>query len=660
MRSSLRYQVCIAALPFLACAHACAAPRLPAGATATLAVLETTDLHSNVVGYDYYKLAADPSLGLERTATLIEAARREFPNTLLLDNGDTIQGTALADYQALAHPVRCDEALAIYKVMNRLGYEGGGVGNHDFNYGLSYLAQVTGSRFEVDGVAANKRCAGPGFPIVLANVYSLKTQKPLFAPYRIIGKKITATDTHGKPITTSVKVGIIGLTTPGILAWDKRWLDGKVYAEGVREAAAKYVPEMRAKGADVVIAIEHGGIDGAAYSPQMENAGYYLAQVPGIDAILLGHAHAVFPDANSKAPQYNLPGVDKASGRVFGVPTVMAGLWGKDLGVIGLRLRFDGRRWVADKDQASVEVRGTQRPDKSFVPADPMVAALVAGEHAGTIDYVKTPVGETDFHMSTCFADLGDVSAIQVVNDAQADYVKRYIAANLPQYAQLPVLSMAAPFKAGAAGPGDYTDVAAGKLALNNAADLYLYPNTLSAVKVNGAELKAWLERSANRFNTIDPAKAEPQDLVNRGFASYNFDMVTSPDVSYAIDVTQPPGQRIADLRYQGKAIEPAQEFIVATNNYRASGGGGFAMLGADKVVIAAPDTNRDVLIAYIRKLGKLARDANGANRSWHLKPVKAAGPVVLHSAPGMGDMARTVGAEATGEASTYRVDLSR
>jgi 2',3'-cyclic-nucleotide 2'-phosphodiesterase / 3'-nucleotidase len=660
MRPSLRYQLCIAILFSAACSHAGAGTRVAVGATATLAVLETTDIHSNVVGYDYYKLAADTSLGLERTATLIEAARREFANTLLLDNGDTIQGTALADYQALVHPVRCDETLAIYKVMNRLGYEGGGVGNHDFNYGLPYLAQVTGSRFNVAGADNASRCAGPAFPIVLANVYSTKTHQPLFAPYHIISKKIAATDAQGKAISATVKVGIIGLTTPGVLAWDKRWLDGKVYTEGVHEAAAKYVPEMRAKGADVVVAIEHGGIDGAAYSAQMENAGYYLAQVQGIDAILLGHAHAVFPDANSKAPQYNLPGVDKARGRVFGVPTVMAGLWGKDLGVIGLRLRFDGKHWVADKDKATVEVRAIQQPDKSFVAADPSVAALVADEHTGTIDYVKTPVGETDFRMSSYFADIGDVSAVQVVNDAQTDYVQRYIAANLPQYAQLPVVSMAAPFKAGAAGPGDYTDVAAGKLALNNAADLYLYPNTLSAVKVNGAELKAWLERAANRFNTIDPAKTEPQELVNRGFASYNFDMITSNDVRYEIDVTQPPGQRISGLRYRGKPVEPAQEFIVATNNYRASGGGGFTMLGADKVVIAAPDTNRDVLIAYIRKLGKLTRSANGETRSWHFKPVGTAGPVLMQSAPGVDDMARRLGAEPYTKPGIWRVDLSR
>ena len=132
------------------------------------------------------------TLGLERAATLIAAARREFANTLLLDNGDTLQGTALADYQAIAHPVKCDQRLAIYKVMNRLGYEGGGVGNHDFNYGLRFLAQVTGNRVDVDGVDRNMRCAGPHFPIVLANVYSMKTHQPLLAPYRIIDKRITA------------------------------------------------------------------------------------------------------------------------------------------------------------------------------------------------------------------------------------------------------------------------------------------------------------------------------------------------------------------------------------------------------------------------------------------------------------------------------------
>jgi 2',3'-cyclic-nucleotide 2'-phosphodiesterase/3'-nucleotidase len=617
----------------------------PVGAEATLALLETTDLHANVLSYDYYKLQADPSIGLERTATLIKQARAEFPNNLLLDNGDALQGTALADYQALVKPVACGETLAIYKAMNQLGVDGAGVGNHEFNYGLAYLSQVTGSHFDVDGVPADApRCAGPNFPIVLSNIYSLKTRRPLFEPFRILAREIAATGPDGKPLKATIKVGIIGFAPPGVLSWDKRWLDGKVYAEGVREAAEKYIPQMRAQGADLVVAISHGGIDGAPYTPDMENANYYLAQVPGVDAMLIGHAHLPFPNAASTAPGFNLPGVDKIKGTVRGVPAVMANLWGKHLGVIGLHLKYDGRAWIIDKRRTTVEARGTQNADRSYVAADPAIGELVAGEHAATIRYVQTPVGSSAFRMTTYFADVGDVSAIALVNQAQTAYVRDYVKASLPQYAGLPVLSMASPFKTGSAGVGDYTDVKQGGLALNNAADLYLYPNALHAVKVDGAGLKAWLEKAAERFNRIDPASAAQQELINTSFAGYNFDMLTSADVTYQIDVTRPLGERIVALHYKGAPMAPAQEFLVATNNYRASGGGNFPGLDGGKTVLAAPDSSRDVLIAYIRDTRNLTRARNGSTRSWRFAPVATRGAVVFHSAPGMLELAREAG----------------
>ena len=617
----------------------------PAGAQATLALLETSDLHANVLSYDYYKLQADPAIGLERTATLIKQARAEYPNNLLLDNGDALQGTALADYQALVKPVACGDTLAIYKAMNQLGVDGAGIGNHEFNYGLAYLNQVTGSHFAVDGVPADApRCAGPAFPIVLANIYSVKTKQPLFAPYRILTRQIQAIGPDGKPLAATIKVGIIGFTPPGVLSWDKAWLDGKVYAEGVRETAQKYIPQMRAEGADLVVAISHGGVDDAPYTPQMENANYYLAQVPGVDALLIGHAHLPFPDAASKAAGFNLPGVDKVKGTIYGVPAVIANLWGKHLGVIGLRLQYDGNRWLVDQSRTTVEARATRQADGSYVAADPAIAPLVADEHAATIRYVNTPVGTSDFRMSSYFADVGDVSAIMLVNQAQTAYVRDYVKANLPQYAALPVLSMASPFKTGAAGVADYTDVKPGAVALNNAADLYLYPNALHAVKVDGAQLKAWLEKSAERFNRIDPASSAPQELVNSGFSGFNFDMLTSADVSYQIDVTQPLGQRIVKLHYKGAPLSPSQEFLVATNNYRASGGGSFPGLDGGKTVIAAPDSSRDVLIAYIKKAKALTRAGNGATRSWRFAPVAVKGPVVFHSAPGLLELAQQAG----------------
>lgn len=616
------------------------------GTRATLALLETADLHSNVRSYDYFKLAEDQTMGFERVSTLIKQARAEFPNTLLLDNGDTIQGTALADYQAQVNPLPCSDTLAMYKVMNAAKFDGGGIGNHEFNYGLPFLNQVTGSRFDVDGLpepAAQTACAGPTFPQVLANVYSVKTKAPLFQPYTIITKQLTAATPDGKTVTAPVKVGIIGFAPPAIMTWDKRWLDGKVYTVGAREAAEQYIPEMRAKGADLVVVISHGGLDGSPYSPTMENASWHLSRVPGVDAMLIGHSHQIFPDANSTAAQFNLPGVDKAKGLVNGVPTVMANYWGKHLGVIKLELAHDGTRWTVDKNATTVQARSIQKADKTYVEADPSVAAAIEAEHQATIAYVKTPIGTTDYRMSSYFADVGDPGAIQIVNQAQAAYVKDYIAANLPDLAALPVLSVSAPFKSGFGGGSDYTDVQAGNVAINNAADLYLYPNTVYAVKVNGDELKAWLETAARRFNQISTTATTEQQLIG-SFPGYNFDMFTTPDLRYEIDVTQPVGNRIKNLTYLGAPVTASQQFIVATNNYRASGGGNFPGLDGSKTVYASPDANRDVLISYIKKIGTITRAANGSARSWRFTRVATAGKVVFSSAPGQLPQAQAAG----------------
>ena len=203
-----------------------------AGATATLAVLETTDLHFNVRSYDYFKLAEDKSYGFERTATLVRAARKEFANTLLVDNGDTIQGTALADYEATISPIPCTQQLSMYKAMGALGFDAGTLGNHEFNYGLPFLNQVLGGGLDVDGVDATKKCAGAGYPAVLANVYSNKTKKPLVQPYTLLERTLVAKGTDGKEVKLPIKIGVIGFTTPGIMNWDKRYLEGKVYTEG--------------------------------------------------------------------------------------------------------------------------------------------------------------------------------------------------------------------------------------------------------------------------------------------------------------------------------------------------------------------------------------------------------------------------------------------
>ncbi|MDN5923483.1 MAG: bifunctional 2',3'-cyclic-nucleotide 2'-phosphodiesterase/3'-nucleotidase [Xanthomonadales bacterium] len=636
------------------------APVVADGSQAKLTIIETTDLHSNVMSYDYYKLKPDPSLGFERAATLVKRAQAQFPNTLLFDAGDTIQGSVLADYQALVNPVSCAQELAIYRAMDTLGYDAGTAGNHEFNYGLAFLSQVSGTPMNVDG-GSEQRCAGPHYPIVLANVFSARDGKPIFKPWTIITRQISARTPAGQTITAPLRIGVIGFTTPPIMDWDKRNLAGKVTVMGVVEAAKKYLPQLQAQHPDVIVAIEHGGLSDAPYTPHMANAGWYLAQVPGIDALMLGHSHTEFPGPNYK----HLPGVDDVRGLVHGVPAVMGDFFGKAIGLIHLELTYRDGRWVSDTSMAHSETWPICPHKHECVPVDPEIAPLVAKAHQAAIAYVSTPIGHSDFRMSSYFADLGDESALAIVNAAQLDYVRHEIANSHPQLQGLPIVSAAAAFRTGFAGADDYTDVAAGALSIRSAADLYFYPNTLSAVQVDGAGLKAWLEESAGRFNRIDPNKQTPQALINTRFKGYNFDQIQG-DIHYVIDVSQPRGERIVALTYAGKLVQPSQTFIVVTNNYRASGGGGFPGLDGHNIVISAPDGNREVLVNWIKQHPQLQRD-DLPPRSWHFAPLHTRGPVTMMTASNKLDVAHADGLRGLSlvrdngnGTSTYALDLSK
>jgi 2',3'-cyclic-nucleotide 2'-phosphodiesterase/3'-nucleotidase len=636
------------------------------GTQLRLALLETTDLHTNVLSYDYFKLADDPSLGFERAAALVRAARREFPNTLTFDAGDTIQGTELADWQALVAPLPCDRELAVFKAMDSLGYDAATIGNHEFNYGLPFLSRATGTVFNIDGVPAEK-CKGPHFPLVLANVLGAKDGKPLYAPWRVLTRTFHATAPDGAARDVTLRIGVLGLTPRQIVEWDKRNLEGKVTVTGPVEAAQRYVPELRQAGADLVVAIVHGGIDPSPYSAKTENAGWHVAAVPGVDAILLGHSHAIFPNpADTKSRYAHMPDVDNERGFVRGVPAVMGNFYGRNIGVIDLTLNYAGGRWQVDRTASHAEVRSVKNADGSFIAADPDVAPLVRQEHEGTIAYVRTPIGRSDFDMTSYFVAAGDTSALQIVTMAERDYVEKYIAANMPELSGIPLLAATSVFKAGFGGPNDYTDVKAGPLAINNAADLYLYPNTITAVKTDGAGVRAWLEKSATWFNRIDPTKKELQDLVNPRVPTYTFDVLQG-ELTYTIDVTQPTGQRIRELRYRGQPVRDDQPFVVVSNNYRASGGGSFPGLDGNNIAISAPDTNRDVLIAYVRASRDITRAKFGSDRNWRFASVRTAGPVTIKSAAGKLDVARAAGLDNVallkdnGDGTAiYTVDLSR
>ena len=639
---SCRLTALITAFLLAGCASQPHAPQpqapqhLPDGLRADVAVLETTDLHSNILSYDYYKQKADPTLGFEHTVTLIRKARGEFTNSLLFDAGDTIQGSVLADYQAQVQKIDCGQELAIYKVMDAIGYDGGTIGNHEFNYGLPFLSQVTSTPMNVDGVGA-QRCAGPHYPLVLANVNSVRDGQPIFKPWTIIERKFAAFTPDGSQLSVPLKIAIIGFTPPPIMQWDKQNLEGKVTVTGVVEAAQKYMPEIEAQHPDLVIAILHGGMNTAPYTSDMENGGWYLAGVPGIDVLLLGHEHTDFP-----GPRFaTMQDVDDQRGFVRGVPAVMGGFFGKDLGVIRLALVRQQNRWTIDKSKTFSQVWPICPPvmvggkptiaASNCVPADPQVQLVVGKVQQAAIDYVNTPIGQSTVRMSSYFADEGDMSALAPVNAAQIDYAQQELSSAHPELAKVPVVASAAAFRTGFGGPDDYTDVMPGPLTLRSAADLYFYPNTLTAVKIDGAGLKAWLEKSAERFNRIDPNVSGEQLLINEKYAGFNFDQIQG-GVTYTIDVSKPAGQRIEKLSFRGKHITPSQTFVVVTNNYRASGGGHFPGLDGNNVVLAAPDGTREILARWLQAHPTLGtKDLPSA--SWHFARLKTRGTVVFTAA---------------------------
>nr|WP_024965878.1 bifunctional 2',3'-cyclic-nucleotide 2'-phosphodiesterase/3'-nucleotidase [Pantoea sp. IMH] len=597
-------------------------------ATVDFRLLETTDLHSNMMDFDYYKDTPTEKFGLVRTASLIAVARKEVRNSVLVDNGDIIQGSPLGDYMA-AKGLQQGEVHPVYKAMNTLDYTLGNLGNHEFNYGLEYL---------------HKAISGARFPYINANIIDLKTGKPLFTPFLI--KEEQVTDRDGKNQT--LKVGYIGFVPPQIMVWDKTHLSGKVKVNDITETAKKWVPEMRKQGADLVVAVAHSGLSADPYQAMAENSVYYLSQVAGIDAILFGHAHAVFPSKDFAS----IKGADISKGTLNGVPAVMPGMWGDHLGIVDLVLNNDSGRWSVT--QASAEARPVydKTAKKSLAAEDSALVKVLEHDHAATRQFVSKPIGKSADVMYSYLSLVQDDPTVQIVNNAQRDYVERFIQGD-PDLAGLPVLSAAAPFKAGGRknDPASYVEVEKGPLTFRNAADLYLYPNTLVVMKVSGKEVKEWLECSAGQFNQIDIHSSQPQSLINWDFRTYNFDVIDGVD--YQIDVTQPArydaecqlvnkqASRIKQLTFHGKPIDADATFLVATNNYRAYGGK-FAGTGEAHIAFASPDENRSVVAAYISAQTKAQGEVQpGADNNWRLAPINSKTPLDIRFETSPGDKAR-------------------
>ncbi|KMP39953.1 2', 3'-cyclic nucleotide 2'-phosphodiesterase [Bacillus cereus] len=576
--------------------------------TVNLRILETSDIHVNLMNYDYYQTKTDNKVGLVQTATLVNKAREEAKNSVLFDDGDALQGTPLGDYVANKikdpkNPVDPSYTHPLYRVMNLMKYDVISLGNHEFNYGLDYLKKVT-SKTKI--------------PVINSNVYrddhdgNDENDEHYFdRPYHILEKEVV--DEAGQK--QIVKIGVMGFVPPQIMNWDKANLEGQVKAKDIVETAKKMVPKMKAEGADVIVALAHSGVDKSGYNVGMENASYYLTEVPGVNAVLMGHSHTEVKDV------FN------------GVPVVMPGVFGSNLGIIDMQLKKVNGKWEVQKDQSKPQLRPiADSKGNPLVESDQKLVNEIKDEHEKTIEYVNTHVGETKAPINSYFSLVQDDPSVQIVTNAQKWYVEQEL--KKPEYEKIkdiPVLSAGAPFKAGGRnGATYYTDIPAGTLAIKNVADLYVYPNTLYAVKVNGAQVKEWLEMSAGQFNQIDPKKTEEQPLVNIGYPTYNFDILDG--LKYEIDVTQPAkydkdgkvvnanANRIVNMTYEGKLVADKQEFIVATNNYRGSSQT-FPGVSKGEVVYQSQDETRQIIVKYMQKIKDIDP---AADQNWTFKPIVA------------------------------------
>ncbi|CAM5624685.1 bifunctional metallophosphatase/5'-nucleotidase [Streptomyces aurantiogriseus] len=545
-------------------------------------VMGTTDLHGNVFNWDYFTDKefddkAHNDVGLAKISTLVNQIREEKGrrNTLLIDAGDTIQGTQLSYYYAKVDPITAKGGPVhpMAQAMNAIGYDAAALGNHEFNYGIPVLR-----KFE-------EQCC---FPLLGANALDAKTLRPAFPPFSMHRLRT--------PFGRDVKVAVLGLTNPGIAIWDKANVQGKMTFPGLEEQAAKWVPKLRSMGADVVIVSAHSGSSGtSSYGdqlPYIENAaGLVAEQVPGIDAILVGHAH-------TEIPEYFVTNKETGKQVVLSEPLK----WGQRLTLFDFELVWDKGRWTVEKV-------GAQVLNSNTVEEDPKIVKLLGDEHEKVVAYVNQVIGTNAAEMTSVEAPYKDVPIIDLINHIQADTVKQALAGT--EYAALPVLSQAAAFSRSAVIP-------AGEVTIRDVAGLYVFENTLEARLMTGAQIKAYLEYSANYFvQTAADAAIDPAKLTNaNGTPDYNYDVVSG--LTYEIDIARPAGSRIANVRFEGAPLADDQQFVFAVNNYRANGGGNFPYVAAAKLLWSNSDEIRNTMIAWVKAKGSID-PAEFATVDWKL-----------------------------------------
>ena len=633
--------------------------RAQAGASARLRLIATTDLHMQIRPFDYLADAPAPGQGLACAAAVARAAGAEADNAVLFDIGDAFQGDAVEPDAAT------ESAQAMARALAAAGIEAATIGNHDFNHGLPALQ------------AALAACP---FPVVLANLVRRKGATPLedtpfLPPYALLDREILCRDGLRRPL----RLAVIGVAPPQTLDWDADKLAGRLEARGIVETVAAWLPEIARAGADLTVVLAHSGLGGAAQDARTEQAAVPLAGLPGVDAVLAGHAHALFPDPAFVPAPDAAAAIDLSTGRVHGTPVVMPGFWGRHVGLVDLDLVVEadpaaGRRWCV------AQGTGSLRPCDGAA-ADAAVLAATEAHHAATRRALAAPAGHLGQRITTYFSLVADCPVTRLVNAAQTEAVRAALAgrpeaalAGRPE-AALPILSASAPQKAGGLhGPEHYVDLPAGPLARRHVAALYGYPNTLQAVLLTGAQLRAWLERSASFYRQVAPG-AQDACLIDRRKPSYTLDVISG--ITYRIDVSRPPAftdagapvpdaaGRITDLHCGGTPVADDDRFVLATNSYRLGGEAGFPRLAPEAML--APDLGpcREAVARFLSAGGGCMVDAHAV---WGFVPLPGTtvrvptGPGARRFAPEHGDgpsVLAPTGAQAGGF-DLWRLDLAR
>jgi 2',3'-cyclic-nucleotide 2'-phosphodiesterase/3'-nucleotidase len=338
-------------------------------------VLGTTDLHGNLYPLDYYTNKPD-SRGLAKIGTLIKQARKETPNVLLLDSGDTIQGTPLETYHNKKNNQPPDPMML---AMNSLNYDSMTVGNHEYNFGLKVI---------------EKARAEAKFPWLSANTYNKGTNQNHYQPY--IVKQIAG-----------VRIGVLGLTTPGIPNWENAPnYAGLEFREPLLEAR-KWVPVLRGKErADVVVIAMHMGLEEDLRSGEVnpgqvpnENQAIVIAQqVPGIDLIFMGHTHRDVPSVV-----------------INGVQLIQANYWGRHLARVDLYLENSGTRW-----RVAAGAARTIAADERVVP-DPELLKIGEPYDRETQAWLARAIGNSEAELTASDARFRDTAILDLIQRVQLE-----------------------------------------------------------------------------------------------------------------------------------------------------------------------------------------------------------------------------------------------